>query len=81
MAEAKRLAALHALEILDTDPEERFDRIARLATVVFSVPIALITLIDANRQWNKSCVGLDVKEWPRPVSLCSRAIKSDDPLV
>ena len=81
VAETQRLAALHALEILDTDPEERFDRIARLATVVFSVPIALITLIDADRQWNKSCVGLDVKEWPRPVSLCSRAIASDEPLV
>ena len=81
VAEAKRLAALHALEILDTEPEERFDRITRLATAVFDVPIALVTLIDADRQWNKSCVGLDVKQWPRSISLCSRAIESDEPLV
>ena len=79
--EAHRLAALHALEILDTEPEERFDRITRLAAVVFGVPIALITMIDADRQWNKSAVGLDVRQWPRSVSLCARAIESDEPLV
>ena len=81
VGEAKRLQALHALELLDTEPEERFDRIARLATAVFSVPIALVTLIDADRQWNKSCIGLDVTEWPRSISLCAHAIELDDPLV
>jgi PAS domain S-box-containing protein len=80
-AEGERLAALQALEILDTEPEERFDRITRLATAVFDVPIALVTMIDADRQWNKSTVGLDIKQWPRSVSLCSRAIESDEPLV
>ena len=79
--EAKRLEALRALAILDTEPEERFDRIARLATAAFSVPIALFTLIDADRQWNKSCVGLDVRQWPRSVSLCAHAIERDEPLV
>ena len=81
VAEAKRLEALHALEILDTEPEERFDRIVRLATAMFSVPIALVTLVDADRQWNKSCIGLDAKQFPRSVSLCSHAIESDKPLV
>jgi PAS domain S-box-containing protein len=80
-AEAKRLEALHALEILDTEPEERFDRITRLAAAVFGVPISLVTLIDADRQWNKSSVGLDIKQWPRSVSPCARAIEGDEPLV
>jgi PAS domain S-box-containing protein len=80
-AEARRLAALQELELLDSEPEERFDRITRLATAVFDVPIALVTLIDADRQFNKSAAGLDVKQWPRSVSLCSHAIESDGPLV
>ena len=79
--EARRLAALRSLEILDTEPEERFDRITRLAAAVFEVPIALVTMIDADRQWNKSSVGLDIRQWPRSVSLCAHAIESDDPLV
>ena len=81
VGEAKRLQALHALELLDTEAEERFDRIARLATALFSVPIALVTLVDADRQWNKSCIGLDVTEWPRSISLCAHAIEGDGPLV
>ncbi len=81
VAEAQRLEALRALEILDTEPEERFDRIVRLAAAVFSVPIALVTLVDADRQWNKACIGLDAKQVPRSESLCSDAIQSDVPLV
>jgi PAS domain S-box-containing protein len=81
VTEVRRLAALHSLEILDTEPEERFDRITRLAAAVFDVRIALVTMIDADRQWNKSSVGLDSSQWPRSVSLCARAIESDDPLV
>jgi PAS domain S-box-containing protein len=81
VAEARRLAALHSLAILDTKPEERFDRITRLAAAVFGVPTSLVTLIDADREWNKSAVGLDVEQWPRSVSLCARAIESEEPLV
>ena len=72
--EDKRLAALRALNILDTSPEERFDRITRLAQRTFGMPIALISLIDEKRQWFKSCQGLSVSETPRDVSFCGHAI-------
>ncbi len=72
--EAQRLAALHALRILDTPPEERFDRITRLAQRLFDVPIALISLVDASRQWFKSRVGLDDEQTPREISFCGYAI-------
>lgn len=79
--EALRLAALRSLNILDTPPEERFDRITRLAQRVFDVPIALVSLVDTNRQWFKSCQGLDVSETPRSISFCGHAILHDIPLV
>jgi len=72
--EETRLAALKKLEILDTDPEERFDRIARIASESFDVPIAIVSLIDRDRQWFKSCIGLSVKETPRDMALCAHAI-------
>lgn len=76
--DAQRLETLRGLEILDTEAEERFDRITRLATSVLNVPIALVSLVDANRQWFKSCVGLGASETPRDVSFCGHAIQSDD---
>jgi diguanylate cyclase (GGDEF)-like protein len=76
--EDARIATLHALNLLDTDPEERFDRLTRIARSMFSVPIALVTLVDANRQWFKAKVGLDVCETSREVSFCGHAILSDD---
>lgn len=79
--EDQRLAALHALQILDTPPEERFDRVTRLARRVLGVPIVLITLVDANRQCFKSCQGLSAIETPRDVSFCAHAILQDAPLV
>ena len=75
------MAALRALGILDTLPEQRFDRISRLAQRMFDVPIALISLVDTNRQWFKSCIGLDLEESPRSVSFCAHAILGDDALV
>lgn len=69
-----RLAALRALLILDTPPEERYDRIVRFAAEEFDVPIALVSLIDQNRQWFKARVGLDVCETGRDVSFCGHAI-------
>ncbi len=76
--EQARLGALRSLNILDTPPEERFDRLTRVAKRMFGVPIALISLIDENRQWFKSCVGLDVKETPRDISFCGHAIHGDE---
>ncbi|QXI03951.1 sensor domain-containing diguanylate cyclase [Pseudomonas tensinigenes] len=75
--ETARVQALHGLELLDSAPEERFDRLTRLAKRLFNVPIALVTLVDTNRQWFKSCVGLDVSETPRDVSFCGHAILND----
>jgi diguanylate cyclase (GGDEF)-like protein len=72
--EAARLDTLRALNILDTAPEERFDRLTRLARRLFGVPIALVSLVDADRQWFKSCVGLQASETPRAVSFCGHAI-------
>lgn len=79
--EAARLAALHATGLLDTAPEERFDRITRLAARLFKVPIALVSLVDANRQWLKSRQGLSVFETPRDISFCGHTILGDEPLV
>jgi len=79
--ESDRLAALRALLILDTPPEERFDRIAAFAAQEFDVPVALVSLVDADRTWFKSHIGLDMCEGPRDVSFCSHAILSDDTLV
>jgi PAS domain S-box-containing protein len=79
--EDARLAALHSLGILDTPAEERFDRITRVASALFDVPIALVSLVDANRQWFKSCVGLDIPETPRAVSFCAHAILGEGTLV
>lgn len=75
--EAERISTLKALRILDTPPEERFDRVTRLAKRLFDVPIALVSLIDENRQWFKSCFGLDARETPRDISFCGHAILGD----
>jgi adenylate cyclase len=79
--DAERLAALYSLNILDTSPEERFDRVTRLATKLFNVPIAYISLVDANRQWFKSACGIERQETTRKISLCSHAIAQDEPLI
>lgn len=72
--EAARLETLRSLSILDTPPEERFDRLTRMARRLFGVPIALVSLVDENRQWFKSCVGVDATETPRDISFCGHAI-------
>jgi diguanylate cyclase (GGDEF)-like protein len=76
--EAQRLATLNSLKVLDTDAEERFDRITRVASKMFQVPTVLVSLIDSQRQWFKSRVGCDVTETPREISFCGHAILSDD---
>jgi diguanylate cyclase (GGDEF)-like protein len=79
--ELARITNLKSLNILDTQPEERFDRVTRLARRLFDVPIALVSLVDENRQWFKSCLGLDVSETPRDISFCGHAILGSDPFV
>ncbi len=79
--EAKRLADLKALNILDTPADERFDRVTRIAHELFGVPIALVSLVDEHRQWFKSSVGLDVSETSREVSFCGHAILGDEVFV
>jgi len=76
--EVKRIETLRALSILDTAPEERFDRVTRMATRLFGVPISLVSLVDEDRQWFKSAEGLDAEETPREVSFCGHAILGDD---
>lgn len=76
--EATRLDSLRALNILDTSPEERFDRLTRLAKRLFGVPIALVSLVDEDRQWFKSCQGLNASETSRDTSFCGHAILGED---
>jgi PAS domain S-box-containing protein len=73
--ELQRINKLKQYEILDTLPEEQFDRFTRLATFVSDSPIALISLIDDKRQWFKSKVGLDINETEKNISFCQYAIK------
>lgn len=79
--ESSRLQVLHSLNILDTPPDERFDRITRLAARLFRVPIALFTLVDTNRQWFKSSLGLEVTETARDISFCTHAIEHEEVMV
>ena len=72
--ELPRLNNLLNLNILDTSPEEKFDLITRLTAQVFNVPIALISLVDSERQWFKSKYGLEVEETNRDTSFCAHAI-------
>lgn len=79
--EDKRLAALRRLAVLDTAPEERFDRLARLAQTLLGVPAAVVSLVDDGRVWFKSREGLDMKQTPRDVSFCGHAILGKEPFI
>jgi diguanylate cyclase (GGDEF)-like protein/PAS domain S-box-containing protein len=79
--EELRVASLCALGILDTPPEPRFDKFTSIAAAAFSVPIALVSLIDADRQWFKSRFGLAAPETPRSSAFCSHAIETVDTFV
>ncbi|MBI5221400.1 MAG: GAF domain-containing protein [Candidatus Magasanikbacteria bacterium] len=74
--EKERLEALKSLGILDTPPEERFDRITKEAAEKLEVPISTVSLLDADREWFKSCQGPLGEEGPRDVSFCGHAMYS-----
>jgi GAF domain-containing protein len=76
--ETGRLNALESLGLLDTPPEERFDRLTKEAAERLKVPISTISLIDAKREWFKSCQGLPTKEGPREISFCGHAMFAQD---
>ncbi|MDN3551805.1 PAS domain S-box protein [Mucilaginibacter aquaedulcis] len=78
LTEQERLAALRSYDVLDTLPEKEYDAITRLASYICNVPVALITLIDADRQWYKSEHGADRGETPRAGAFCNYTIQSDE---
>jgi GGDEF domain-containing protein len=79
--EELRLKSLRSLNILDTPPEERFDRIVRMARRMFDVPCAFISLIDADRQWFKASIGLEFDEILRDDAICAHTIVGNDTLI
>ena len=79
--EQDRLSALRSLGVLDSPHEERFDRVTRMARRLFGVPIALVSMVDENRQWFKSCLGLEATETDRGISFCAHAILQDGVMV
>lgn len=79
--EELRLETLKSLEVLDTEAEERFDRITRLAKRLFNVPISLVSIVDEDRQWFKSCYGLTASETHRDISFCGHSILGDETFV
>ena len=87
VADAGRLAALHRTGLLDTDPDERFDGLARVAAKALHAPIALVTLVDEDRQFFKSCIGLTKEPWasqretPLSHSFCQHAVAARRPLI
>lgn len=81
LLESQRVQKLHSLNVLDTPAEQRYDRITRLAKRLFDVPVCFVSLIDENRQWFKSKVGIDICETSREEAFCNQTIKCDDTLI
>src|SRR5215213_7653718 len=79
--ETDRLAALYALDILDSAPEQDFDDIVALASKVCDTPMSLVSLVDTDRQWFKARIGTELTETPRDLSFCAHAILGKDVLV
>jgi hypothetical protein len=76
--ENRRLEALNSYDVLDTLPEKEYDAITRLASYICQAPIALITLVDNDKQWFKSKVGLDINETSRNDAFCNYTIQGDE---
>ncbi|WP_031594160.1 GAF domain-containing protein, partial [Pantoea agglomerans] len=79
--EAQRLSQLRALNIMNTPAEERFDRLTRLARRLYDVPIALVSLLEADHQWFKSAQGYEPAGSPRDISFCGHAILQDEIMI
>ncbi len=79
--EERRLAAVRRYDILDTPPDDAFDRITRLACRLLDVPIAFVSIIDADREWFKSSRGIDVTELDRNIALCASSVATGEPIV
>ncbi|MEG3145149.1 GAF domain-containing protein [Sphingomonas sp. RT2P30] len=79
--ETERLQSLRGYRLLDTPNEPEFDAIVRAAADALDAPIALISLIDENRQWFKARVGLDLQESPRSIAFCAHAIRGQETMV
>ncbi|MEN9203774.1 MAG: PAS domain S-box protein [Thermostichus sp. DG02_3_bins_51] len=80
--EIQRLAALREYRVLDTTPEASFDELVRLAAYICGTPVSLVTLVDADRQWFKAKVGVEVDQTPRDVAFCAHAILNPkEPLI
>ncbi|HEY1033066.1 MAG TPA: ATP-binding protein [Flavipsychrobacter sp.] len=79
--EPERLSALYEYNLLDTMPEDAYDNITRIASHICNMPISTITLIDTDRQWHKSRIGLDLESTPRELTFCAHAILQPDPLI
>ena len=76
--EEERLEVVHRMAILDTKSEERFDILTREAVERLKVPMAMVSILDSNREWFKSCIGLDQKQGDRSVSFCGHALLAKD---
>lgn len=79
--EERRLKSLYITGLLDTRDDERFERLTRLARKVFQVPVALISLVDRERQWLLACQGVGIRETPRSISFCGHAILQEGPFI
>lgn len=79
--ERERLEALRRYAILDTADEASFDRITQIAARLFDVPMALVSLVDSERQWFKSCIGVDMRETSRDIAFCAYALFTPEPMV
>lgn len=79
--EKARVDALNRYSILDTSPEQIYDDVTALASLVCGTPISLVSLVDADRQWFKAAVGLEVRETPRAQSFCAHTIGTATTLI
>lgn len=79
--EERRIKVLYSLDILDTEPEWQFEALCALAAHIADTPMASITLVDRDRQWFKSRIGIPQSETKREISFCGKAIEQYDPLV
>jgi diguanylate cyclase (GGDEF)-like protein len=79
--ETARVEALRATQLLDSEPDELFDRIVRIVCTTLNAPVSLVSLVDSDRQWFKARCGVDARETARNVSFCAWAVLDDEPLI